>query len=304
MKSTNIKTVLGIDIGTTTIKAILISEKGDILGSSHLDTPVLVPKPLYEEIQHDILLERVLSVIKSCLENANIQPGDVSCIGLSTLRSSFITWSKETGKPFHNIITWKDQRSHKLAERCDKGFQLRLLRLISTPLYAITRGKMHQLRKNYHLDTTLCNVKLAWMLRNNKEVQKSAENNDLMFGTLDSWLLFKLNGGRTNNVHVTEPSNVISTGLWDMFTQAYSTQLLRYFDIPGTILPKIVDSSSQHDFGTFDCNIIQDIPRTSDTIPNIPITAVMADQGASAYGLGCSKTVSYTHLTLPTILLV
>ena len=289
MKSTNIKTVLGIDVGTTTIKAILISEKGDILGSSHLDTPVSVPKPLYEEIQHDILWERVLSVIKSCLKNANTHPRDVSCMGLSTLRSSFITWSKETGKPFHNIITWKDQRSHKLAEQCDKGFQLRLLRLISAPLYAITRSKMHQLRKNYHLDTTLCNVKLAWMLRNNKEVQKSAENNDLMFGTLDSWLLFKLNGGRTNNVHVTEPSNVISTGLWDMFTQAYSTQLLRYFDIPGTILPKIVDSSSPHDFGTFDCNIIQDILRTSDTIPNIPITAVMADQGASAYGLGCIK---------------
>ena len=80
MKSTNIKTVLGIDVGTTTIKAIIISEKGDILGSSHLDTPVSVPKPLYEEIQHDILWERVLSVIKSCLKNANTHPRDVSCM--------------------------------------------------------------------------------------------------------------------------------------------------------------------------------------------------------------------------------
>ena len=251
------------------------------------NTEVIAPEIYQEEIDHNILWEAVISVLKSCLKNANVHPANVTCMGLCTLRASFITWSKKTGKPFHNIITWKDRRAEKLAKDRDNGIQLKLLRLISGPAYLITRNKIHELQKNYHLDTTLCNVKLAWALTNISEVRHAAKENDLMFGTLDSWLVYKLNRG---SVHVTEASNAISTGLWDMFTQSYSDRLLKYFNIPVSILPKLVYSGSLTDYGGADCTLLEDSVSTEEEdIRKIPITAVIADQGASAFGLGCTK---------------
>ena len=287
MEETHCKNVLGLDVGTTTIKAILIDERGKLLGSSHAGTEIIVPEVFQEEIDHIRLWETVISVLKACLKNANVHPSNVTCMGLCTLRSSFITWSKQTGKPFHNIITWKDRRAEKLANDWDKGVQLKLLRLISGPTYLITRNKKHELQKNYHLDTTLCNVKLAWALKNIPNVRRAANENDLMFGTLDSWLVYKLNGG---SVHATEASNAISTGLWDMFTQSYSNRLLKYFNIPKYILPKTVCSGSPTDYGGADCNIFEDhVLSKEDVIKKIPIMAVLADQGASAFGSACTK---------------
>ena len=278
--------VLGLDVGTTTIKAIILNKNGEILGKSDSKTEVAVPEPGQEEIDHLQLWEKVTTVLKVCIENANIHPDNITCMGICTLRASFITWSKQTGKPFHNIITWKDTRAEDLANEWDNGIQLRLLRLVSKVAYMVTRNKVHQLNKNYHLDTTLCNIKLAWALRNIPEVRQAAKEDDLMFGTLDTWLVYKLNRGA---VHVTEASNVISTGLWDMFTQAYSEQVLKYFDIPVSILPKVVCSSSLNDYGEVDYTLIKENISTDNIATKIPITAVMADQGASAFGLGCTK---------------
>ena len=287
VRQTGSKTVLGLDVGTTTIKAIIINEKGEILGKSFAKTEVIHPEPHLEEIDPDELWRKVKSVLTECMKNANVfdcDPDRISCMGLCTLRSSFTTWSKQTGKPFHNIITWKDRRAEDLAKEWDSGMQLKLLRLVSGAAYLITRNKAHQLNSNYHLDTTLCNIKLAWVLKNISEVKKAAQEGDLMFGTLDTWLIYKLSGEMN---HVTEASNVISTGLWDMFIQDYSERALNYFDIPKAILPKIVDSGSRKDYGVMHDNTIYNNESACEIVSNIPITAVMADQGASAFGTGC-----------------
>ena len=285
MEKTDSKLVLALDIGTTTIKAMVINEKGNILGSSHVKTVVKVPESHQEEIEPNMLWESVIKVLRLSLKVAEIRPVDVTCVGVCTMRGSFITWSKRTGEPFHNIITWNDKRAKKLAKKLDKGLQLKILRLISSPAYMITGNKIHQLNKNYHIDLITCNIKLSWFLKNNLEVCQAAKQKDLMFGTLDSWLVYKLNGG---SIHVTEPSNVISTGFWDLFTQEYSTRALKYFDIPPSILPKVVNSCSRTEFGGVDLTILQDPTLISNKENKIPITAVMGDQGASAFGLGCT----------------
>ena len=103
---TGSKTVLGLDVGTTTIKAIIINEKGEILGKSFAKTEVIHPEPRLEEIDPDELWRKVKDVLTECMKNANVfdcDPDRISCMGVCTLRSSFITWSKQTGKPFHNI---------------------------------------------------------------------------------------------------------------------------------------------------------------------------------------------------------
>jgi putative glycerol kinase 5 len=280
------RNVLGLDVGTTTIKAIILNKNGAILGKSDSKTEVTNPEPGQEEIDHLRLWEKVTTVLKACIESANLHPDNITCMGICTLRASFITWSKQTGKPFHNVITWKDTRAENLANEWDKGIQLRLLRLVSGVAYMVTRNKAHELNKNYHLDTSLCNIKLAWALKNIPEVRQAAQEDDLMFGTLDTWLVYKLNGGA---VHVTEASNVITTGLWDMFTQAYSERNLKYFDIPASILPKVVSSGNSNDYGAVDYTLLKDNIPTDEIAKKLPITAVMADQGASAFGLGCTK---------------
>lgn len=284
---TGLKTVLGLDVGTTTIKAIMINQKGNILGKSFAKTEVLHPAPHMEEIDHNDLWIKVKKVINECRRNAKIFDCDsskISCMGMCTLRSSFITWSKQTGKPFHNIITWKDKRAEHMAKEWDNGIQLRLLRLICKPAYLLTRNKVHQLNSNYHIDTTLCNIKLSWALRNISQVKKAAQDGDLMFGTLDTWLIYKLTG-ETN--HVTEASNIISAGLWDMFTKQYSERALNYFGIPKAILPKVVESCSEKDFGVMQESVLDDHESTCEILGSVPITAVLADQGASAFGTGC-----------------
>ena len=281
------KTVLGLDVGTTTIKAIIINDKGDILGKSFAKTDALHPEPHLEEIDYNDLWIKVKKVINECRRKAKIfdcDSNELSCMGLCTFRSSFITWSKQTGKPFHNIITWKDRRAEHLAKEWDSGIQLRLLRLMSSVAYLLTRKKVHQLNSNYHIDTTLCNIKLAWALRNIDQVKKAAQDGDLMFGTLDTWLVYKLTGQLN---HVTEASNVISTGLWDMFTKQYSVRALNYFGIPSTILPNVVDSGSTKDYGVMQDSALIDHETPCEIVSNVPITAVIADQGASAFGTGC-----------------
>ena len=280
------KIVLGLDVGTTTIKAIIINEKGEILAKSSTKTEVIHPEPHLEEIDHNDLWSKVKSVLSECKRNCKIvESGNkITCMGLCTLRSSFITWSKQTGKPFHNIITWKDRRAEELAKEWDNSLQLKLLRLMSTFAYFITRNKIHQLNSNYHIDTTLCNIKLAWALRNIAEVRQAAKDNDLMFGTLDTWLIYKLTGELN---HVTEASNVISTGLWDLFSKDYSERALKFFAIPRAILPKVINSGSTKDFGVVQESVLNDYDNTIEGDSTIPITAVMADQGASAFGVGC-----------------
>jgi len=118
----------------------------------------------------------------------------------------------------------------------------------------------------------------------NPEVIKAHKDNDLMFGTLDTWLTYKLNGGQH---HVTEPSNAISTGVWEMFQQDYSAQHLKYFGIPRSILPKVVTSQSSTKFGYIDQTIFEDSDLSNINDFKLPITAVLADQGASAFGLNC-----------------
>ena len=111
---TGSKTVLGLDVGTTTIKAIVINDNGEILGRSFAKTEALHPEPHLEEIDYNELWIKVKKVINECKRNARIfdcDSNELSCMGLCTFRSSFITWSKQTGKPFHNIITWKDRRA-------------------------------------------------------------------------------------------------------------------------------------------------------------------------------------------------
>ncbi len=250
--------ILALDQGTTSSRAILFTPDGHVLGSAQQEFTQHFPRP--GRVEHDPLeiWNTQLATARRVLADTGTAPSAVAAIGITNQRETAVAWERDSGRPVGNAIVWQDRRT---AGACD--------RLRGEGLEPLFRDRTGLL-----LDPYFSGTKWAWMLEHNEGLRPKAERGEVLFGTVDAWLIWNLTGGR---LHATDASNASRTLVCDTGTGTWSDDLARALDLPLSALPEIRDSAG--DFGTTD-------PKWFDGV-SIPIRGVAGDQQAALFGQAC-----------------
>jgi len=246
--------VLAIDQGTTGSRALVFARDGKLISSAYQEFPQYFPQPGHVEHDADEIWASVEITIQRALDEAGLDAAQLRAIGITNQRETTVLWDRETGNPVAPAIVWQDRRT---APRCDE------LRGTSTA---------EQIRRTTGLivDPYFSATKLEWLLAEDPERRRRADAGDLVFGTIDSWLVQRLTGGV---VHATDPTNASRTMLYNLDTGAWDADLCSLFGVPAAVLPEIRPSAG--DFGVTDARIAG---------AEVPICGVAGDQQAALYG--------------------
>ena len=250
--------ILALDQGTTSSRAILFNRTGNPVATAQREFPQHFPHPGWVEHEPSDIWSSQLETIAAVLASANATPADVAAIGIANQRETTLLWDKSTGAPLGRAIVWQDRRT---ADLCEK------LRAAGHEA-EITR------RSGLVLDPYFAGTKLAWLLDATPGARARAERGELAFGTVDSWLIWKLTGGAH---HLTDATNASRTLLFNLHTRDWDPVLLATLGVPHACLPKIVPSQLSREHGLF-ATIDGDA---------IPITGIAGDQQAALFGQSC-----------------
>lgn len=251
--------ILAMDQGTTSSRAILFDKQGEILSSAQKEFRQIYPKPGWVEHDPTEIWSSQVGVAAEAVSRANINASQIAAIGITNQRETTVVWDRNTGTPIHNAIVWQDRRT---AGICSK--------LRSDGYSDIIRDKTGLI-----LDSYFSGTKVNWLLENVEGARKKAENGDLIFGTIDSWLLWKLTGGK---VHATDITNASRTLLYNIYDQKWDSEILDLLKIPESMLPEVRSSSTI--FGETSGDIFA---------RKLPIAGIAGDQQAALFGQVCSQ---------------
>jgi glycerol kinase len=250
--------ILSLDSGTTSVRAILFDREGRICAVAQKEIRQIYPKPGWVEHDPQEIWFTQMSVAVEALGRARIRPSDVVGLGITNQRETTIVWDRKTGDAVHNAIVWQDRRT---AGMCDV-------------LRAAGHDPMIQKRTGLLLDSYFCATKIAWILDNVPGARARAERGDLLFGTVETWLIWKLTS--QHHVHVTDPSNASRTLLYNLHTGEWDKELLALFKIPASMLPEIRTSSEV--YGEIS---------TSLGLSGVKIAGAAGDQQSALFGQMC-----------------
>jgi glycerol kinase len=252
------KYVLAIDQGTTGTHVLVIDDQLRVLGTAYRELRQYFPKPGW--VEHDLneIWRSAVDCVERALRNARVRASTIAAIGITNQRETTGLWLRDSGKPVHRAIVWQDRRT---AERCAS--------LKSQGLEARVRATTGLV-----LDPYFSGTKLAWLLDNVAEARAKADRGDLCFGTVDSWLVYKLTGHRS---HLTDVSNASRTLLMDLRTLSWDPEMIKLLDIPGPVLPEIRGSAEI--YGT--TLGVRSLP------DGIPVAGMAGDQQAALFGQAC-----------------
>ena len=249
------KYVLAIDQGTTSTRAIVFDEKLTIVAQAQEEFPQIFPQSGWIEHDPNDLWGTTAGTCREVIERANINISDVVSIGITNQRETTIVWDRHTGEPIHNAIVWQDRRTAKFCKELrDAGH---------SGMFAERTGLL--------VDPYFSATKLKWILDHVDGARARAVNGDFLFGTVDTFLIWKLTGGKS---HVTDATNAARSMLYDIRKGRWSQTICNLFDIPLNMLPEVKDSAAE--FG----NSRPDLFGRS-----IPICGVAGDQQAATIGL-------------------
>ena len=252
--------ILAIDEGTTGTTALLIDSEGQMVSKAYKEVHPLYPQPGWVEQDPQELLEKVIDIGKEAIQRAGITLSQVKGIGITNQRETTIVWDRHTGKPVSNAIVWQCRRTAPLCEELkQKGL---------APLIKEKTGLV--------IDAYFSATKLRWILDHIPDGQKRAQSGELLFGTVDSWLVWNMTGG---TVHVTDYSNASRTMLFNIHTLQWDKELLSILNIPEAVLPEVMSSSRI--YGETALGILGDA--------KIPIGGIAGDQQASLFGQACHE---------------
>ncbi len=249
--------ILAIDQGTTSSRAILFDADMKITATAQEEFPQHFPQSGWVEHDPNDLWSSTAGTCRSALEKAGLKPEDIIAIGITNQRETTVVWDRKTGQPVHNAIVWQDRRT---ADFCRE-------------LREAGHEQMFTDRTGLLLDPYFSATKLKWILDNVDGARAKAEAGDLLFGTVDSFLIWKLTGGKS---HVTDATNAARTLLYDIRKGRWSTTIAKMFDIPLQMLPEVKDCAA--DFGTTRADLFG---------REIPILGVAGDQQAATVGQAC-----------------
>ncbi|MFL2604726.1 MAG: glycerol kinase GlpK [Flavobacteriaceae bacterium] len=251
------KYILAIDAGTSSSRAILFDKSGKSVGVSQHEFKQYFPKESWVEHDANEIWKTQLRAIREVLKKSDIAEEQIHAMGITNQRETTILWNKKTGAPVHNAIVWQDRRTASLCESLkEKG-----------------KSSIFHEKTGLILDAYFSGTKIKWILDQDPELRKQAENGDIAFGTVDSWLIWNLTNG---DKHVTDITNASRTLLFNIHTLQWDEELLEILDIPKKILPKVVSCSEK-------------IAKTSEKIFKQPIDicGIAGDQQAALFGQLC-----------------
>ncbi|GAW67428.1 glycerol kinase [Geoanaerobacter pelophilus] len=249
--------LLSIDQGTTSSRATLYAASGAALASASRSLTQHYPNPGWVEHDPQEIWEGQLACISEVIAKAGVEPSQVAGIGITNQRETTVIWERATGRPLHRAIVWQDRRTAELTESL-KGQGLE---------------SMVRERTGLLLDPYFSATKLSWLLERVDGLRLRAERGEVCFGTVDSWLIFKLSDGKS---HLTDISNASRTMLFNIKTLEWDEELLRLFRIPRALLPEVRGSAAG--FGHASAEVVG---------AEIPIAGVAGDQQAALFGQGC-----------------
>ncbi|KAM9322839.1 glycerol kinase 5 [Pholidichthys leucotaenia] len=265
--------ILSVDVGTTSIRCHVYDKEANIRGSCSTKVVLLYPEVGYVEMDPEELWKGFIYVVKGAVQDAGIQMQQIEALGISTQRSTFTTWDRKTGVPFHNFITWQDLRAADLVKSWNSSCTLKTIQGVLKVLYFLSRQKRLLAGSLVVFSTQHVTFRLIWVLTHHKQVCQAMNEGNCCFGTIDSWLLFKLTKGY---VHATDYSNASSTGIFDSYQMCWSGFLSSLVSLPLSIFPRV--ENTDHNFGSTDPSIFG---------VSIPIMSLMADQQAAMFGECC-----------------
>lgn len=250
--------ILAIDQGTTSSRAILFNHEGEIISVSQREFEQFFPQAGWVEHDAEEIWTSVLACIAEVLRVADVNPDEVAAIGITNQRETTVVWDRHTGKPIYKAIVWQSRQTESIVEELrDEGY-----------------NKLFQEKTGLLLDPYFSGTKVKWILDHVDGAREKAENGDLQFGTIDSWLIYKLSGGKA---HVTDYSNASRTLMYNIYDLTWDDELLEILTVPKSILPEVRPSSEvyahtagYHFFGE-----------------EVPIAGIAGDQQAALFGQAC-----------------
>ena len=252
--------ILAIDQGTTGTRVLIVDRRSKVCGTAYSEITQFYPRPGWVEHDAEEIWRMSLGVVRAALRNARVHPNDITAIGISNQRETTVVWNKHTGRPIHRAIVWQDRRT---AQQCG---QLR------------KRGLNDYIKDltGLVLDPYFSATKIQWLLDHVRGARNRAGKGELLFGTMDTWLIWKLSGGRA---HVTDRTNASRTLLFNLKTLDWDETLLTMFNIPRRMLPTVCPS----------------LGAVAETDPEVfgvavPIAGMAGDQQAALFGQAC-----FTH---------
>lgn len=253
------KYIMVIDEGTTGTRALLFNKDFQIVSQSYVEFTQYTPAE--DRVEHDALeiYDKTIDMCKKAMEQAGASAEDISAIGITNQRATSVIWDKETGLPICKAIVWQDSRT---ANRCAE-------------INESEWGKKAKNATGWTVAPVYSSLMIEWLMKNNEEVAKKLLDGSALFGTIDTWLVWKLTGGKR---HTISYSNASVTGSLDLASKTWYKEFLDYLGIPVSIYPEIVDDSG--DFG-------ETYPELFGT--SIPITSCIADQHAALFAQGCRE---------------
>ncbi|CAB0012181.1 unnamed protein product [Nesidiocoris tenuis] len=278
------KFILALDVGTTKVKCHLVNHDGLVVHSAEESVKLLYPQPGWVEIDPKSIWNKVSNVMRAAVHGGGVRFEDIICIGMSCQRSSFITWNKETGVPYHRFITWKDMRADSINQSLNNSILVKAVKLLAWLLFLVTRSPRLLLASSLKYENVQVFGRLLWVLNNYQHVKDAARNGLVAFGTLDTWLLYKFGCEK----HITDHSNVISTAMFCPHKLDWLYPILWIAGVPSSILPSVLDSAGKH-FGSTHPDIFG--------LP-VPIRASMISGRlpAAASFIGITRKTSKAHM--------
>ena len=253
------KYILAIDAGTTSSRAVVFDKKGTQISISQFEFTQIFPKESWVEHDPIEIWETQLKAIHDVVKKSNINVDEIDSIGITNQRETTVIWNKNTGEPVYNAIVWQDRRTSSICEDLDKsGYK-----------------KIFYDKTGLVLDAYFSGTKIKWILDSDNKIRESAENGDLLFGTIDSWLIWNLTNKK---YHVTDYTNASRTLLFNIHLLQWDNELLSILNVPKNLLPKVLDSSQK--VGLIDRSILD---------ADIPICGIAGDQQAALFGQMCIK---------------
>ncbi|MGC6479903.1 MAG: glycerol kinase GlpK [Flavobacteriaceae bacterium] len=251
--------ILAIDAGTTSSRAILFDRKGQSIATSQHEFKQYFPQSGWVEHDAEEIWETQLKAIREVMAMAGIQPEQIHALGITNQRETTVLWDRATGKPIHKAIVWQDRRTADYCASLDQQGH--------TPLIQDKTGLL--------LDAYFSGTKIRWILKQNPAWEKAAQAGELAFGTIDSWLIWKLTGGKR---HITDVSNASRTLLFNIHDLKWDSSLLELLEIPDALLPQVVGNAEV-------------VGATAEEILGapIPIGGIAGDQQAALFGQLCVR---------------
>lgn len=251
------KYIIALDQGTTSSRAVLYDNKGCPLYSKGIEFPQIYPKPGWVEHDPLTIFNTQLEAMQDVIKQGKVKSGDIAALGITNQRETVVLWDKSTGEPVYNAIVWQCRRTAELCEKLEKKGL--------APLIKEKTGLI--------IDAYFSGTKIKWLLDMDPNIKARAKKGELLVGTIDTWLIWKLTGG---HIHVTDRTNASRTMLYNIHTLEWDKDLLKILGIPSCILPEVKDSSEI--YGMTDVNVCGF---------TIPIASAIGDQQAALFGQGC-----------------